>query len=67
MCLCTHKLLLTLVTCCNFRAVFICVGGLIVVVALAFISTKRNESNYAQFFLCVAMIFFRGFEAKMYF
>ena len=34
--LCVHKLLLKLVTCCNNRAVFIFVGGLVIVFALAF-------------------------------
>ena len=33
----THKLLVRLVTCCNNRATFVCVSGLVIVVVLAFI------------------------------
>ena len=37
MCMYTHKLLVTLVICCNNRAAFVCVVGLVIVVALAFL------------------------------
>ena len=37
MCLYAHKILVTLVTCCNNRAAFICVGELVIIVAFAFI------------------------------